>query len=87
MPKEVQVKNYRITLLRKPLTLKVKFNVDVRAITEDDALEKAYARIGSKHRVPRILLKVQKIKVISHLELKDPILKEIAGNDEVVIHK
>ena len=87
MPKEVQVKNYRITFLKKPLTTKRKFNVDVRAVSEEDALEKAYSRIGSKHRVPRQLLKIYKVKVIDNKELTDPILKEIATDEKIKIHQ
>ena len=86
MSKEVQVKNFRITFLKKPLKNKVKYEVDVRAITKDDALTQAYSRIGSKHRVPRQLLKVHSIKEISNEELKNPILKEIATDDKVKIH-
>lgn len=87
MPKEVQVKNYRITFLKKPLSMKHKFEVDVRAVSEDDALEQAYSRIGSKHRVPRQLLQVKNIKEIKNTEIKDPILREIASDDKVKIHQ
>lgn len=86
MTKDVQVKNYRITLLKKPLKNKIKFNVDVRATNENDALEKAYSRIGSKHRVPRQLLQVKSIKEIKPTELKNPILREIASDDKIKIH-
>ncbi|MGC9780715.1 MAG: 50S ribosomal protein L18a [Candidatus Heimdallarchaeota archaeon] len=86
MSKEVQVKNYRITFFKKPLKNKIKYEVDVRAITEKDALTQAYSRIGSKHRVPQQLLKVHSIKEISIDEIKNPILKEIASDDKVKIH-
>ncbi|MHA1629308.1 MAG: 50S ribosomal protein L18Ae [Candidatus Heimdallarchaeota archaeon] len=87
MVKEVQVKNYRITLLRKPLTTKQVFNVDVRAVSKEDAIEKAFSRIGSKHHVPRQLLKVKKIKEIAASDLKDPILREIASDEKIKIHQ
>jgi large subunit ribosomal protein LX len=85
MPKEVQVENYRVVLHKKPLKLKTKFEVDIRATNEDDALEKAYSRIGSKHRVPRTLLAVTSIKKISTQEIKNNILREIASNDDIKI--
>jgi len=85
MVKEVQVKNYRITFLMKPLTTKRKFEVDIRAVTEEDAIEKAYSRIGSKHRVPRQLLKLKNIKEIKASDLKDPILQTIATEDNIKI--
>lgn len=87
MPKEVQVYNYRITFLKKPLAKKQKYEVDVRAVSEDDALNQAYSRIGSKHRVPRNLLKVKKIKKIEDSEIKDPILREIATDENIKIHQ
>ncbi|HUT81640.1 MAG TPA: 50S ribosomal protein L18Ae [Candidatus Bathyarchaeia archaeon] len=87
MPKEVQVKNYRITFEKKPLTRKEKHEVDVRAVSEKDALEQAYSRIGSKHRIDRQHLEVIKIKEISDSELKNPILKEIASDENIKIHQ
>ena len=86
MSKDIQVKNFRVTLLKKPLKNKIKYEVDIRATNENDALEKAYSRIGSKHRVPRQLLKVQSIKQIKANEIKNPILREIASDDKVKIH-
>ncbi|NHJ49211.1 MAG: 50S ribosomal protein L18a [Asgard group archaeon] len=83
MSKDVQVKNYRVTLLKKPLKTKIKFDVDVRALTKEDALEKAYSRIGSKHRMPRQLLQVKSIKEIDVAEMKNPILREIATDDNI----
>ena len=87
MSKDVQVKNFRITLLKKPLKNQIMYEVDVRATNKDDALEKAYSRIGSKHKVPRRLLHVKTIKEISDQAIKDNILKEIVGNDDVKIHQ
>jgi len=86
MSKDVQVKNYRVIFLKKPLHKKGKFEVDVRATNKDDALEKAYSRIGSKHRLTRQQLSVKSIKEIDETEIKNPVLKEIAGNDKVKIH-
>jgi len=86
MSKDVQVKNFRITFLRKPLKNNIKYEVDVRAITKEDALQQAYSRIGSKHKAPRQLLHVKSIKEISEDKIKDNILREIASNDDVKIH-
>ncbi len=86
MSKDVQVKNFRITFLRKPLKNKIKYEVDVRAITKDDALHQAYSRIGSKHKAPRQLLHVKSIKEISAQDIKNNILREIATDDDIKIH-
>lgn len=83
MSKEVQVKNFRILFARKPLKNKKMFEIEIRAVSKEDALEEAYSLIGSKHRVPRQLLVVRKVAEIDMMELKNPILREIAGNDNL----
>ena len=86
MAKEIQVKNYRVTFMKKPLHKKAKYEIDVRATNQDDALEKAYSVLGSKHRLTRQQLAVKKIKEIDQVDIKNPVLKEIAGDDKVKIH-
>jgi len=86
MAKEVQVKNYRVVLLKKPLHTKVKIETDVRATSKDNALEKALSLIGSKHRLTRQQLTVKVIKEIDEVDIKNSILSEIASNDDVKIH-
>lgn len=84
MAKDLQVKNYKIVLLRKPLTLRHnRFELEIRAVNEKAALEKALSRIGSKHSLPRQLLKVESITEIPEQKLKNPILRELAFNDEI----
>ncbi|MBD3189991.1 MAG: hypothetical protein GF308_05085 [Candidatus Heimdallarchaeota archaeon] len=84
MAKDLQVKNYKIVMFRKPLTLKHnRFEVEIRAVNQGAALEKALSRIGSKHSIPRQLLKVQSITEIPEEKLKNPILRELALNDEI----
>ena len=85
MTKDVQVKNYQITFERKPVKLKKSYQVEVRALTEEQALEQAYSRIGSKHRIPRGLLKVTSIKEISAENIRNSVLREIATNDDLKI--
>lgn len=86
MAKDVQVNNYRVTFLKKPLHKKEKVEIDVRATSKDNAVEKAYSIVGSKHRLTRQLIIVKSIKEIDDVDLKNPILAEIAGNDKVKIH-
>ncbi|MHA1155111.1 MAG: 50S ribosomal protein L18Ae [Candidatus Heimdallarchaeota archaeon] len=83
MTKEVQVKNFRILFAKKPLKNKRTFEIEVRAVSKEDALEEAYSLIGSKHRLPRQLLVIRKVAEIDMQELKSPILREIAGNDNL----
>ncbi|MEA2070496.1 MAG: 50S ribosomal protein L18Ae [Asgard group archaeon] len=86
MAKKETVKNYKIRMQKKPFSLKQYFEIEIRALDKEKALDKAYSLIGSKHRVPRPLLHIHSIKKIKNTELKNPILREIAGNDEIIIH-
>ena len=61
MVKEVQVKNYRITLLRKPLTTKQVFNVDVRAVSKEEIKEIAASDL--KDPILREIASDEKIKI------------------------
>ena len=85
MSKEVQVKNYKILFAKKPLKNKQTLEMEIRAVSEKDAIDEAYSLIGSKHRIPRQLLVVKKISEIETLDIKNPILREIAGNDDLKI--
>jgi len=85
MTKDIQVKNFKIIYLKRPLDKNIRYEIYVRAITKEDALEQALSRIGSKHKIARRLLKLHEIKEINENDLKNPILKEIAKNDKVKI--
>jgi len=85
MPNEVQVKNFRITFVKKPTKNNQIYEIETRAVSKEDALQEAYSILGSKHRIPRQLLVVRKITEIDMQELKNPILREIAGNDNLKI--
>jgi large subunit ribosomal protein LX len=86
MAKEAQVNNFKITFQEKPLKNKKFYEVEIRAVEKEAAIEKAYSRIGSKHRIPRHLLKIKNVKKIDEDNLKSPILREIAKNDKIRIH-
>ncbi|HUU79627.1 MAG TPA: 50S ribosomal protein L18Ae [candidate division Zixibacteria bacterium] len=81
MSKNIQVKNYKITFAKKPLKTQ-KYEIEIRAMTKEDALEQAYSLIGSKHRIQRLQLEVENVKEIPDQKLKSPILRELALNDE-----
>lgn len=88
MSKDVQVKNYKITFIKKPVKHNKRYEVELRALNKEDALDKAYAILGSKHRLGRLQLEVEKIKELTEQQLRNPILRELALNDNVKIpHK
>ena len=59
---EVKVKSYKIIgEVKKPL-LKMPFEKTVKAVTREDALEKVFSEIGSKHKAKRFEVKILKIE-------------------------
>jgi large subunit ribosomal protein LX len=60
-----EVKTYRIIgLIRKP-NFENRFRKEIRAVKPDDAVEELYKLFGSRHRVKRFQIKIEKIEVVS----------------------
>ena len=62
--------------IRKP-NLKTPFIKEVLADKPEHAVEKAYAEIGSRHRVKRSHMKILKVEEVSPEEIINPILKKM----------
>jgi len=55
---EIKVKSYRIVgEVRKPL-FKIPFKKNVRALSQEDAMEKILSEIGSRHKAKRFEVKI-----------------------------
>ncbi|MFB0567104.1 MAG: 50S ribosomal protein L18Ae [Candidatus Bathyarchaeia archaeon] len=73
-----EVKVFRITgKIDKP-NWKTNFRKEVRALKPEDAVEKIYKELGSKHRAKRFQIKILKVKEISPEEVTNPIIKKLA---------
>jgi len=66
----VQVKIYRIMCHVRIGNNWQKYTIETPAIKLADALEKAHSLIGSKHKVPRNLIRILDIKEVSLDEVK-----------------
>ncbi len=53
------------------------FTKEYKVMKEEDAIEKIYLEIGSKHRVKRTLIKILSVEEITADEVQDPILQAI----------
>jgi len=72
-----EVKIFRVTgRIIKP-NWKTDFKKELRAIKPEDAIEKVYMEIGSKHRAKRFQIKILKVEEISPQEIEDPTLKKL----------
>lgn len=76
-----EVKIFRITgKIDKP-NWKTSFKKEVRALKPEDAVEKIYKELGSKHRAKRFQIKVLEVKEISSEEVTNPIIKKLATGE------
>jgi large subunit ribosomal protein LX len=71
------MKVYKVTgEIRKP-NLRTPFTKEVLTDKPEHAVEKAYAEIGSKHRVKRFYMKILSVDEVSPENILNPILKKM----------
>jgi large subunit ribosomal protein LX len=72
-----EVKVFRVSgKIRKP-NFQTEFRKEVRALKPEDAIEKVYMLLGSKHRVKRFQMTISKVEEIKLEEIKDIIVKKL----------
>jgi len=60
-----EVKTFRVIgRINKP-NLKTEFQKEVRALKPENAVEKVYMELGSKHKVKRFQIKILKVEEVS----------------------
>ena len=59
-----------------------KFSKEIRALKSEDAVEKIYKDIGSKHRAKRFQIKIKEIKEIKLENIKDPVIRKLSLGEE-----
>jgi large subunit ribosomal protein LX len=80
-----EIKIYRVTgKIAKP-NWQTDFRKELRAMKQEDALDRVYKEIGSKHRAKRFQIKILKIEEIKPEEVKDIALRKLVmGSEENV---
>jgi len=69
--------------IRKP-NWKTPFEKEVVALKPEHAIEKVYTELGSKHRVKRFHIKIDKVEEIALNEVEDPLIRKLlAGEGEI----
>ena len=72
-----EVKVFRVIgKIRKP-NFQTEIRKEVRALKPEDAVEKVYMLLGSKHRVKRFQIKIFKVEEIAPEEIEDIIVKKL----------
>jgi len=79
-----EVKVFRVLgEIRKP-NLKTPFSKEVIALKPEHAVEKVYTELGSKHRVKRFHIKINKVEEVAPQDVEDPLIRKIvAGEGEI----
>jgi len=71
----IEVKTFRITgEVKKPHTA-IPFALEMRATKEQDAIERVYAEVGSRHKARRLEIKLKKVEELkaSETETKESV--------------
>ena len=77
-----EVKVFRVSgKIRKP-NFQTEFRKEVRALKPEDAVEKVYMLLGSKHRVKRFQMTISKVEEIGPGEIKDILVKKMTPGAE-----
>ncbi len=77
-----EVKVFRVIgKIRKP-NFQTEFRKEVRALNPEDAVEKVYMLLGSKHRVKRFQMRIFKVEEIAPEEIEDIIVKKLTQGAE-----
>ena len=72
-----EVKVFRVTgEIAKP-NLRTTFKKEVRALKPENAKEKIYMELGSKHRAKRFQIKIFKIEEVPPEKIESPIIKNL----------
>ena len=76
-----EVKVFRVTgEIRKP-NYQTGFRKEVRAVKPEDAVEKIYTEIGSKHRVKRFQIKIIKVEEVPPEEIENFTIRKLTSGE------
>ena len=77
-----EVKVFRVIgKIRKP-NFQTEFRKEVRALKPEDAVEKVYMLLGSKHRIKRFQMTISKVEELAPNEIEDILLKKMTPGAE-----
>jgi len=79
-----EIKVFRVVgKIAKP-NFKTDFKKEIRALKPEEAVERIYKEIGSKHRAKRFQIKILKVEEISSEEITDPIVKRLTVGEREI---
>jgi large subunit ribosomal protein LX len=80
-----EVKVFRVTgEIRKP-NFQTDFRKEVRALKPEEAVERIYMELGSKHKAKRFQIKIIKVEEVNPEEIESPLVRKLTlGEKESV---
>jgi len=81
MAKEISVRIFRIIGSFKQRRQTTPFSREILAVTEENAKNKLYADLGSKNRLNRRQIKIQKVLEIQREDITDPLIEKILNSE------
>ncbi len=76
-----EVKVFRVVgKIAKP-NYNTDFRKEIRALKPEEAVEKVYMEIGSKHRAKRSQIRVLKVEEIGFDDVSDPIIRKMMSGE------
>jgi large subunit ribosomal protein LX len=77
-----EIKVFRVSgEIRKP-NFQTEFRKEVRALKPEDAVEKVYMELGSKHRVKRFQIRISQVEEIGPEEIESPLIRKMTLGEE-----
>jgi len=72
-----EIKVFRVTgKIDKP-NWQTDFKKEVRALKAEEAVERIYKEMGSRHRAKRFHIKILKVEMIGPEEITDPVVRKL----------
>lgn len=82
----VEVKIYRVEGYMRLRTGEVrKFRIEARGLSPEHVLEKVYSELGSRHKLSRKHVKIERIREISVDEITSDHIRELSTLDKIVV--
>ena len=64
-----------------------KFKIEVRALNEEQALERLYSILGSRHKLKRGHIYVESVEIVKNIEeIKNPYVQQLAAAEKIVYY-
>ncbi len=55
------------------------FNIEVRAVKEEDAVSRVYSELGSRHKLKRYNIKIESVEEVPPESIRTPQLAQLAS--------